>query len=377
MPSLDLLVMCPVSTLGGAERVSFQIARGARRAGRTCHALFKEPIEQPEMLSWYSPLGIATSTTPNFKPLKPKLLLRSMLGLRHDLRALAPKVVNLHNPGNTILASDVLAVRLAGVKRIICSLHHPLPPETLPRSWKASTRIASTLATTITVTTPVLQQTVMTMGVPASQITVVPLGVEPLPRTLTQTEARRELGVSNDLFVVGTLGRMVPYKRMDAVIRACAAAPGFKDKGYLLLAGGGEEEKGWKDLANELLPNSHRFLGHLTDPSAFYAALDLFALPSELEGFGLVYPEAGLAGVPSVGSNAGGAPFAIKDGETGVLLPVDHPERLEDIVSAGLHDRQELRGMGRAAKDFAENELGISTFERRMMELFFPAQDAT
>lgn len=373
MPPLDLLVMNPVSTLGGSERVVFQVARGAYRAGLHSRVLFKSPIERPEMLSWYEPYGIQASASSNFKPTSPKRILSAMLAFRMEIRALEPTAVNLHNPGNTILASDVLALRLAGVKRVVCSLHHPLDPATLPRSWKLSTKIASRWADAITVTTPVLRDTVEAMGVQRSKMTIVPLAVEPLKRDLSRAEGRKELDLPAEAFVVGSLGRMVANKRMDAVIRACAAAKGFQERGMLVLAGGGEEEENLRALSAELLPGRHRFYGHLPDPSAFYASLDLFALPSELEGFGLVYPEAGLAGVPSVGSNAGGAPYAIQDGVTGYLLPVDQPEGLREIVEAGLTDPSKLLNLGAAAKAFAQSDLAIETFERRMLELLFPS----
>ena len=165
---------------------------------------------------------------------------------------------------------------------------------------------------------------------------------------------------------------MVAFKRMDAVIRACASIPAFKQSGFLLLAGGGDEETNWKQLAEQLIPGRYRFLGQLPDPSAFYAALDLFALPSELEGFGLVYPEAGLAGVPSVGSDAGGAPYAIQNGKTGFLLPVNEPERVREMIESGLRDPSQIHEMGQAAKRYAETELAIQTFERRNLDLFFP-----
>jgi glycosyltransferase involved in cell wall biosynthesis len=376
MPSLDLLVMCPVSTVGGTERVVFQVARAAVRAGLNVEALFTYPIEQHELMSWYKSEHIRVATSPHLKPLRWRHLLSSLVGLRREVAALAPKAVNLHNPGNTILATDVMALRLAKVPRVICSVHHPLEPANLPSSWKLSTRVAARLCDRIVVTSPTLKANMESMGVPKEVLQIVPLGVEPLRRRLDRTEARKELGIPEDAFVVGGLARMEPYKRLDVLIRACSAVPEFGRRGFLLLAGTGREETRLRTLAAEWLPNGHRFLGSIADLSAFYASLDLFALLSELEGFGLVYAEAGLAGAPSAGCDAGGARFAIRHGETGILLPVNRPEEFSEVLAGLMENPATLCRLGQAAKRLAETELSLSAFEERYLKLLFPGRSA-
>ncbi|MCL6498623.1 MAG: glycosyltransferase, partial [Firmicutes bacterium] len=62
-------------------------------------------------------------------------------------------------------------------------------------------------------------------------------------------------------------------------------------------------------------------VGRVADTADVYAAADVFALSSYLEGFGLVYIEAALHGVPSIGAAVGAVPETIRDGETGLLVP--------------------------------------------------------
>lgn len=376
MTSFDLLVMCPVSTVGGTERVVFQVARGAAHAGLTVKTLLTHPIEQPELMTWYRTEHIPLATSRFLKPRCARHLLSSMLGLRHEVSLLAPRAVNLHNPGNTILATDLMALKLAGVKRIVCSVHHPLEPATLPRSWKASTRLAASMCDRIVVTSPALKANMEEIGVPERILHTIPLGVEPLQRRLDRSEARKELDIPQDAFVVGALARMEPYKRLDVLIRACSAVPEFGRRGMLLLAGTGPEESRLKALAAEWLPGRHRFLGRIAEPSAFYASLDLFGLLSQLEGFGLVYGEAGLAGVPSVGCDAGGARYAIRNGESGFLVPVNHPEGFSEILAGLMESPQTLERLGLHAKRLAESELSLSEFENRYLSLLFPGRAA-
>lgn len=348
--------------------VAFQVARGAKRHGHAVEAWFTEPIESAELMRKYAEEQIPTRSTPNLKPLEMRKVLRGVVGLAKEVRKRRVRSVNLHNPGNTILATDVLACRLGGVQKVICSVHHPLPLDELPRSWKASTRLAGRLADAVVVTTPVLQDQVLQMGVPRNKAQVAWLAVEPPRREVSRAVARQELGIEPDAFVVGALGRLVAYKRFDALIRACSQSPAFMSNGLLLIAGGGEEADPLKKLGAELLGMRCRMLGYVEDSSAFYPSLDLFALPSELEGFGLVYVEAAMAGVPSIGCNSGGTPYAIHDGKTGLLLPPNDLGALPSLIESLAHDTPRLHALGECARKTALREFSISAFEARYLE---------
>src|SRR5690606_35735639 len=78
---------------------------------------------------------------------------------------------------------------------------------------------------------------------------------------------------------------------------------------------------------------------------------DVFALPSDLEGFGLVYLEAALQGVPSVGSASGGAADAIEDGRTGLLVPPGDIPALTIALRRLLADDDLRWDMGMRARD--------------------------
>jgi glycosyltransferase involved in cell wall biosynthesis len=80
------------------------------------------------------------------------------------------------------------------------------------------------------------------------------------------------------------------------------------------------------------------------------AAADVFLLPSELESFGLSALEAMAAGVPVVGSDAGGLPEVVKHAETGFLLPVGDVEGMATRTIEILKDDEHRRGLGQAAR---------------------------
>src|SRR5207245_655947 len=104
-----------------------------------------------------------------------------------------------------------------------------------------------------------------------------------------------------------------------------------------------------ESLARELLPEGqYIFLGHVPDAADLYASADLFALPSMQEGFGLVFVEAGLAGVASIGSEVGGVPEVIVNGRTGLLVPCGDTPALSGAIQRLLQDSPTREAYGRA-----------------------------
>lgn len=361
---VDALIVSAVSKVGGSERVAFQIAKHLKMLGHNVEALIKEPIEQRDVLSWYLKERIRVGTSPHIKPLKAGSLFYSMLMLSRRVKKMAPRSINLHNPGNTILFTDVMAFKLAGVKNIVCSLHHPVDATQLPESWKRSTRWAANMATWVTVTGPALEQSVLGLGVPETKMLMIPLGIEVPDEPVDKNEARAWLRAPKDAFVVGTLARLVRNKRVDEVIRACASSKEFKKRGFLLIGGVGEEKAKLETLAAQMLPTQFRFLGRLDDPARLYAGIDLFALLSEMEGFGLVYVEAGAWGVPSIGCDAGGTSYAIHEGETGFLVPVNKPEEMTARLDLLMKDEVVREHLGKSAQNLALENFSVEKMAR-------------
>ncbi|MCK4322985.1 MAG: glycosyltransferase family 4 protein, partial [Armatimonadetes bacterium] len=107
-----------------------------------------------------------------------------------------------------------------------------------------------------------------------------------------------------------------------------------------VIVGTGEEKENLQQLVKqEGLSEFVTFWGGVTDAElgALYHAADLFIMPSRdmngksREGLGLTYLEAGLCGLPAIGSRSGGIPDAIVDGETGLLV---NPEDAAQIANA-------------------------------------------
>jgi phosphatidyl-myo-inositol dimannoside synthase len=158
--------------------------------------------------------------------------------------------------------------------------------------------------------------------------------------------------------VVVSITRMVARKNLRRLIEALpairAAAPGA----VLILCGTGPERDRLMALAGASgLAESMRFPGRIPDAemAAHYSLADVFALASltsekDVEGFGIVYLEAGACEVPVVGGLAGGVPDAVADGETGLLVDPENTAQLAEAIGGLLRDRDKAHALGRRAR---------------------------
>ncbi|MFJ9624085.1 glycosyltransferase [Streptomyces sp. NPDC101181] len=143
-------------------------------------------------------------------------------------------------------------------------------------------------------------------GVPADRIRLVPNGIDADRFRFDKRRraaVRAALEIPADAFVVGGVGRLVPGKRFDVLVRAVAALPGAR----LLLAGDGPEAGALRALTVRLgVTDRVRFLGECDEADggpvpgvpALLSALDVFVSTSREESFGLAAVEALAAGLP-------------------------------------------------------------------------------
>ena len=127
-------------------------------------------------------------------------------------------------------------------------------------------------------------------------------------RTLSRAEIeakRVEIGAAADDFIVGHVGRFVAIKNQPLLVKALARLLERRPNARLVLIGEGPEMDATKALAAELgVAERVSFLGARTDVPELTQTFDVFALPSSVEGLGIVLIEAQAAGLPCVVSEA-------------------------------------------------------------------------
>jgi glycosyltransferase involved in cell wall biosynthesis len=120
--------------------------------------------------------------------------------------------------------------------------------------------------------------------------------------------AREHLGLPQDAWIVGNVGRLHPDKDQATLIHGFALAlPNLPAGSLLAIMGSGKLETSLRGQARELgVSDSVRFLGQVANGRNYFKAFDVFALTSDHEPFGMVLLEAMAAGVPLIGSDCGG-----------------------------------------------------------------------
>ncbi|BFM13990.1 glycosyltransferase [Maricurvus nonylphenolicus] len=152
---------------------------------------------------------------------------------------------------------------------------------------------------------------------------------------LGKNAAREALGLPQDAYIVGNVGRLHPDKDQKTLIAGFAKAFPDLDNGLLVVVGDGRLEDELKQQAKELgVEDAVNFLGRVPDAWQYFKAFDVFALTSNYEPFGMVLLEAMIAGVPVISTDVGGAPEVV--GEYGELIPLEGIGALAQALTLNL-----------------------------------------
>ncbi len=172
-----------------------------------------------------------------------------------------------------------------------------------------------------------------------------------------------------------TVSRLAPperYKGIDDTLRALALLARAGLAARLDVVGDGEDAPRLRDLARaEGVAERVTFHGRLDDARvrALYAAADVFVLPSRAEGFGIVYLEALAHARPVVAADAAGAPFVVRPGESGYLVPYGDPEALAACLARLLAHPDEARGVGASGRRLLERSFTFEALVERTRAL--------
>jgi D-inositol-3-phosphate glycosyltransferase len=194
------------------------------------------------------------------------------------------------------------------------------------------------------------------------KITIVPCGFNPDEfKVIDKTVARKKLHLNKDEHILLQLGRMVPRKGVDNVIRSLSKMTGSLQNIRLLVVGG-ESDTPDEKLTPEIgrlkkIAKEENVAGHVTFTGRkrrdvlkyFYAAADIFITTPWYEPFGITPLEAMACGTPVIGSNVGGIKYSINDGVTGFLVPPHDPLALAQKTEQLIHDPRLLSNMKKNA----------------------------
>lgn len=212
----------------------------------------------------------------------------------------------------------------------------------------------------------------------ADQVVRLPPGVDPdvFHPDLDGGPLRTAWGVPADAPLVSCISRLVARKGQDVLLEAWPRIAAAHPEAWLAIVGSGPLEQELRTAAAEL----ERVVvtggvGWDQLPSA-YAAGDVFVMPcrtrlagTDVEGLGIVYLEAQACGRPAIAGRSGGAPEAVRDGETGLVVDGTDPADVARAVSSLLDEPDAARAMGAAGRDWVERQWSWDHLAGRFRDL--------
>ena len=215
-------------------------------------------------------------------------------------------------------------------------------------------------------------------GAPPDRTVVIAVGSDP-DRFVPNPDgdaAKRRFGFEGRRVILA-VGRLVKRKGHETVLRAMPAIlAAVPDALYAIVGTGSEKPELARSVAELGIEKHVRFMGKIPDDdlAAVYAAADVFVLTGSnnvrlgIEGFGIVFLDAGCCEIPVVGGRTGGIIDAIEDGETGLLVDPDSAEETAAAVIRLLQDPDLAKQMGQAARrrvlrDFTWRRVAERTLE--------------
>jgi glycosyltransferase involved in cell wall biosynthesis len=196
----------------------------------------------------------------------------------------------------------------------------------------------------------------------ASKISIVPCGFSPAEfQPYDRIAARKRLGLPETDRILLQLGRMVPRKGVDTVIKALGHLTHQAEKVRLVIVGGNSDEPDprltpeigrLQELATAAnVADRILFTGRKSREILryYYAAADIFITTPWYEPFGITPLEAMACGIPVIGSDTGGIKYSVAHGRTGFLVPPKAPADLAKKIDRLLKDVRLAEQMGRRA----------------------------
>ena len=250
-----------------------------------------------------------------------------------------------------VMADEAPLLRARGP--LVVLVHHPLALETGldPNSATAlrdSERAALTCAHAVIVPGEGIAAILAEgYGVPRDRITIVEPGVD---RVVRRDRAPRT-GVDVELLAVGAV---TPRKGYDVLMAALAELTDLRWR--LTIVGDVLRDVGFSEhlateIAQKQLQDKITMAGAVSAArlAGLFAAADLFVLASRFEGYGMVFSEAAINGLPIVATDVGAARKIVAPG-AGVLVPPDDAAALREVLREVIASDEALRRMAEIAR---------------------------
>jgi glycosyltransferase involved in cell wall biosynthesis len=292
--------------------------------------------------------------------------LRSRGALRQMLRRERPDVLHSNDlPTHQVLSA---AARGLGIPRVC---HHRFPFGGTAIDWLNKFGAERHLFVSRALMEALCGES---QNLARSERAVVHDGLElpPAPSFEDRRRARKRLGLAEDRAIVTFAGQIIERKGVADILRAwMMLAPSTREQADLLIVGDDLQGQGaYRATMQEMsasLGCPARFVGFRSDVGDWLTASDVAVVPSLVEPLGNATLEAMACGLPVVGSAVGGIPEMVVDGQTGLLVPPQCPEKLAEAIGRLIDEPETRARYGEAGRRRCETLFSLEAHCRGVL----------
>ncbi len=196
------------------------------------------------------------------------------------------------------------------------------------------------------------QKMIQEFGVAEEKITVVPIYTSQKFVKSRPVGGQAPVKSNNDKFIFLTVGRLAPVKNIKMQIDAMKNIVKKYSQVELWIVGDGELSQKLKVQSQKSdVGDKIKFMGWQKDLSKYYSQADTFLLTSNSEGWGMVVVEAAQFGLPIIMTDVGLAGEIIKDGDGGIVIPIEDQDKLEKAMIKIIADKNLRKKLGNSARE--------------------------
>lgn len=362
----NVLFILQTFRTGGSERVVFDLCRRLDPAKFTCSVAafvdgaFREMLDEEGFKTFLMPMRSARQDG-----------LRIMRAISGFISENGVHVVNAHH-------FTPFLYSIYGARKNKCKLyftaHSRNEIEIVTRKWSYIFSALLRLSNGAIGISPEISDSLrMKFNIPASSVITMTNAIDHtrFAIRLDRATKRKELGINEDDRVIGCIGNLRKDKNYPNLIEAFKIVHESMDNVKLIIAGEGQRRKDVEELIRRLgLEEKVLLLGARSDIPEIMKVIDVYCLSSLREGLPLSLLEAMSAGVPCVGTNVRGIRDVITDGDTGILVPSNEPNKLSQAFLHILGNAGVAQKLANRGREYVIKEHGLETWIQNYEKLF-------
>lgn len=344
--------------IGGPARHAILLTRGLADRYDTTLAAGRPTSSEGELTD----PGVLVRHVPLVRPMSPQADIRSMAAVRALLIEVGPSLLHTH----TAKAGSVGRLAALSLRRRPVMVH-TFHGHVLDGYFGATTRAAfveierglARRTDALVAVSHEVRDDLLALGIGRpDQFHVIPLGLDLGPYLAIEEPGgkfRSSLGVRPETPLLGCVGRLVPIKNHETLLKAVSELPDV----HLAVIGDGELRGALTSRAADLgLADRVHFTGWCHDMAGVLGDLDAVVLSSRNEGTPIALIEASAAGRPVVATDVGGVRSVVRDEVTGLLTPPGDHQALAAAAARLLADAPGRARMGLAGRDHVRERFG-------------------